>query len=71
MRHEHDTRIAKDREFQYIIKDIQRFEAMKDKMDIVSLNLAERQKEDKEEDNLRLERINARFQAEGKNLLLL
>lgn len=44
LRQEHEARIAKDREFQYIIKDIQRFDAMKDKMDIVSLNLAERQK---------------------------
>ncbi|MBT0717124.1 carboxy terminal-processing peptidase [Rosenbergiella epipactidis] len=69
LRQEHDARIAKDREFQYIIKDIQRFDAMKDKMDIVSLNLAERQKENKEEDTLRLERINARFQAEGKKPL--
>ena len=69
LRQEHDARIAKDREFQYIIKDIQRFDAMKDKMDIVSLNLAERQKENKEEDALRLERINARFQAEGKKPL--
>lgn len=69
LRQEHETRIANDREFQYIIKDIQRFDAMKDKMDIVSLNLAERQKENNEEDKLRLERINARFQADGKKPL--
>ena len=36
LRQEHEARIAKDREFQYIIKDIQRFDATKDKMDIVS-----------------------------------
>lgn len=65
----HDARIAKDREFQYIIKDIQRFNAMKDKIDIVSLNLAERQKEMQEDDKLRLQRVNARYQAEGKKPL--
>ncbi len=66
---EHDERIAKDREFQYIMKDIARFNAMKDKRNIVSLNLAQREKENHEEDALRLERINARYQAEGKKPL--
>jgi len=66
---EHAARIAKDREFQYIIKDIARFNAMKDKRNIVSLNLAKREKENREEDALRLERINARYQAEGKKPL--
>ena len=66
---EHDTRIAKDREFQYILQDIKRFDAMKDKIDIVSLNYAEREKENKEDDALRLDRINARLQAEGKKPL--
>jgi carboxyl-terminal processing protease len=63
---EHADRIAKDREFQYIMKDIARFDAMKDKRNIVSLNLAQREKENREDDALRLERINARYQAEGK-----
>ncbi|NIF20201.1 carboxy terminal-processing peptidase [Candidatus Pantoea multigeneris] len=63
---EHEERIAKDREFQYIMKDIARYDAIKDKLNIVSLNLAQRQKENQEDDALRLERINARYQAEGK-----
>ncbi|KGD71840.1 carboxy-terminal protease [Tatumella morbirosei] len=66
---EHNARIAKDREFQYILKDIKRFDAMKDKIDIVSLNYAEREKENKEDDTERLDRINARYQAEGKKPL--
>ncbi|MEW6485052.1 carboxy terminal-processing peptidase [Tatumella ptyseos] len=66
---EHNARIAKDREFQYILQDIKRFDAMKDKIDIVSLNYAEREKENKEDDAMRLDRINARLQAEGKKPL--
>lgn len=65
----HQDRIAKDREFQYILKDIARFNAMKEKRNIISLNLAEREKENHEDDALRLERINARFKAEGKKPL--
>lgn len=65
----HDARIAQDREFQYIVKNIQRFEAMKDSIDTVSLNLAERLKENKEDDARRLTQINARLQAEGKKPL--
>ncbi|MCX8960042.1 carboxy terminal-processing peptidase [Erwinia psidii] len=65
----HQERIAKDPEFQYIIKDIARFNANKDKRNIISLNLAEREKENHEDDALRLERINARLQREGKKPL--
>lgn len=65
----HQDRIAKDMEFQYILKDIARFNAMKDKRNIISLNLAEREKENHEDDALRLERINARFKVEGKKPL--
>ena len=67
---DHQDRIAKDAEFQYIIKDIARFNANKDKRNIISLNLAEREKENKEDDALRLERINARLKAEGKKPLV-
>ena len=42
---------------------------MKDKRNIVSLNLAQREKENQEDDALRLERINARYKAEGKKPL--
>ncbi|WP_413449744.1 carboxy terminal-processing peptidase [Erwinia sp. LJJL01] len=66
---DHQDRIAKDAEFQYIIKDIARFNANKDKRNIISLNLAEREKENKEDDALRLERINARLKANGKKPL--
>ncbi|MFV9669386.1 carboxy terminal-processing peptidase [Pantoea sp. KXB25] len=66
---QHAERIAQDREFQYIMKDIARFNAMKDKRNIVSLNLAQREKENREDDASRLERINARYQAEGKKPL--
>lgn len=38
-------RIAKDPEFQNIMKDIARFNAMKDKRNIVSLNYAVRERE--------------------------
>lgn len=65
----HQDRIAKDTEFQYIIKDIARYNANKDKRNIISLNLAEREKENHEDDALRLERINARMQREGKKPL--
>ncbi|OON40511.1 C-terminal processing peptidase [Izhakiella australiensis] len=65
----HDERIDKDREFQYIIKDIARFNAMKDKRNHISLNYAQREKENHEEDALRLERINARYAEEGKKPL--
>lgn len=67
---EHQDRIAKDAEFQYIIKDIARFNANKEKRNIISLNLVEREKENREEDALRLERINARLKAEGKKALV-
>ena len=67
---EHQDRIAKDAEFQYIIKDIARFNATKDKRNIISLNLAEREKENREDDALRLERVNARLKADGKKPLV-
>ncbi|WP_191922118.1 carboxy terminal-processing peptidase [Pantoea agglomerans] len=66
---QHADRIAQDREFQYIMKDIARYNALKDKRNIVSLNLAQREKENHEDDASRLERINARYQAEGKKTL--
>ncbi|MGK9173007.1 carboxy terminal-processing peptidase [Yokenella regensburgei] len=62
----HDERIAKDPEFQYILKDIARFDALKDKRNQVSLNLAQREKENAEDDAIRLARLNDRFKREGK-----
>ncbi|MCU6666487.1 Tail-specific protease precursor [compost metagenome] len=63
---QHDERIAKDPEFQYIAKDIARFNALKAKRNIVSLNYAQRLKENDEDDATRLARINDRFKREGK-----
>ena len=65
----HNDRIAKDPEFQYIMKDIARFNALKEKRNIVSLNFAQREKENNEDDATRLARINDRFKREGKPLL--
>ncbi|MCT4702295.1 carboxy terminal-processing peptidase [Enterobacteriaceae bacterium H20N1] len=62
----HQDRIVKDPEFQYIMKDIERFNALKEKRNIVSLNLAQREKENQEDDATRLARINDRFKREGK-----
>lgn len=62
----HQDRIAADPEFQYIMKDIARFNALKDKRNIVSLNLAQREKENQEDDATRLARINDRYKREGK-----
>ncbi|WP_312454591.1 carboxy terminal-processing peptidase [Pseudescherichia sp.] len=66
---EHDDRIAKDPEFQYILKDIARFNALKDKRNQISLNLAQREKENAEDDAIRLARLNDRFKREGKPAL--
>ncbi|PKH26917.1 carboxy terminal-processing peptidase [Enterobacterales bacterium CwR94] len=65
----HDSRIAKDPEFQYIVKDIERFNALKAKRNQMSLNFAQREKENREDDALRLSRINDRLQREGKKPL--
>jgi C-terminal processing peptidase-1. Serine peptidase. MEROPS family S41A len=65
----HNARIAKDPEFQYIMKDIARFNAMKDKRNIVSLNYAQREKENLEDDATRLARVNDRYKRDGKPLL--
>ena len=43
------------------MKDIARFNALKDKRNIVSLNYAQREKENNEDDAMRLARINDRF----------
>ncbi len=48
------------------MKDIARFNAMKDKRNIVSLNYAVREKENNEDDATRLARLNERFKREGK-----
>ncbi|MGL9723901.1 carboxy terminal-processing peptidase [Sodalis sp. (in: enterobacteria)] len=62
----HQARIAKDLEFQYIQQDIARFHALKEKRNWVSLNLAQREKENHEDDAIRLQRTNERLVRQGK-----
>ncbi len=65
----HAARIAADPEFQHIQQDIERYKALKDKKNIVSLNYAQREKENHEDDATRLNRLNERFKREGKKPL--
>ncbi|WP_023639496.1 carboxy terminal-processing peptidase [Dickeya zeae] len=63
---QHNARIAKDPEFQYIQQDVSRYQEMKEKRNHVSLNLAQRQKENNEDEATRLQRINDRLKRQGK-----
>lgn len=65
----HQQRIAQDPEFQYIAQDIAHYNALKEKRNIVSLNLAVREKDNRDDDATRLKRINERLQREGKKPL--
>ncbi|AWH87206.1 carboxy terminal-processing peptidase [Limnobaculum parvum] len=65
----YDERIAKDPEFQFIMQDIARYKANKDKRSTISLNYAKREKESSEDDAIRLKRINDRLEREGKSKL--
>ncbi len=65
----YNDRILKDPEFQFIAQDIARDKANKDKRYIISLNYADREKENNEDDALRLTRVNDRLKREGKPLL--
>ncbi|WP_118986143.1 carboxy terminal-processing peptidase [Photorhabdus sp. CRCIA-P01] len=67
----HNARITTDPEFKYINEDIVHYKAMKEHKNIVSLNYAQREKENKEADALKLNRINDRFKREGKKPLTL
>lgn len=68
---QHAKRIANDREFSYIFADIQRYNDAKAKGEdkFVVLNFAEREKENKELETIKLNRINERFKLEGKPAL--
>ncbi|OSN10105.1 tail-specific protease, partial [Lonsdalea iberica] len=66
---DYDQRIAKDPDFQYIQQDVARFKALKEKRDRVSLNLAQRQKENNDDEAIRLQRINDRLTRQGKPTL--
>lgn len=62
----HQTRITKDAEFQFIIQEIAHLDATKGKHNKVSLNLIQREKENREDDKRRLKIINAHLEKEGK-----
>lgn len=68
---QHTKRIANDREFSYIFADIQRYNDAKAKGEdkFVILNFAEREKENKELEAIKLNRINERLKLEGKPAL--
>ncbi|MEZ2696496.1 carboxy terminal-processing peptidase [Hafnia alvei] len=63
---DHNQRIASNPEFQYIEQDIAHYKALKDRKNIVSLNYAQREKENKDDDATRLKRINERLTVAGK-----
>ncbi|MCD1126749.1 carboxy terminal-processing peptidase [Jinshanibacter sp. LJY008] len=69
LKKDYEERIAKDPEFQFIMQDIARYKANKDKRATISLNYAKREKESSEDDAIRLKRINDRLEREGKSKL--
>lgn len=65
----HLVRISQDTEFKYIDEDIARYKANKESKNLISLNYAERLKEDNEIEATKLKRINERNIKAGKPLL--
>ncbi|ELX8378039.1 carboxy terminal-processing peptidase [Providencia vermicola] len=65
----HLARISKDTEFKYIDEDIAHYKANKESKNLISLNYAQRLKEDNELEATKLKRINERYAKEGKPLL--
>ncbi len=66
----YQERTKTDPEFGYIYEDLQRYKANKATQDVISLNFAKRDKEDKELEATRLKRINERYAREGKKPIL-
>ncbi|MCC8368145.1 carboxy terminal-processing peptidase [Xenorhabdus sp. PB61.4] len=66
----HRQRIANDPEFKYIDQDIAYYKVLKARNGVYSLNYAEREKENKEYEAIKLNRINERFKREGKKPLV-
>ncbi len=62
----HKARIAKDMDFQDIISDINRFNSIKQTINIVSLNYQQRQKQIQQEDGLKLARVNTHLKQQHK-----
>ena len=65
----HLDRISQDPEFNYIDEDIARYKVNKESKNLISLNYAEREKEDNEIEATKLKRINERNAKAGKPLL--
>ncbi|MEX0446160.1 carboxy terminal-processing peptidase [Xenorhabdus sp. SGI246] len=65
----HHQRITNDPEFKYINQDIAYYKVLKARHGVYSLNYAERDKENKEYEVIKLNRINERFKREGKKSL--
>ena len=64
----HEERVAKNPEFIVVNEDIT-IRKERDERKFMSLNLAERQKENKEDEDRRLKNLNERFKREGKKPL--
>ncbi|WP_341504087.1 carboxy terminal-processing peptidase [Gallaecimonas sp. GXIMD4217] len=64
LRQRHDQRIKQDPEFAYVFEDIAEYQARKEDKS-VSLNQKSRELEREQDDNKRLERLNARLQRQG------
>ena len=64
----HEERVAKNPEFIVVNEDIE-IRKERDERKFMSLNLAERQKENKEDEDRRLKNLNERFKREGKKPL--
>lgn len=65
----HNQRIANDPEFKYIKQDIAYYKVIKERKGVYSLNYAQREKENKEYEAIKLNRFNERFKREGKKPL--
>ncbi|MDC9621268.1 carboxy terminal-processing peptidase [Xenorhabdus sp. XENO-7] len=65
----HNQRIANAPEFKYIKQDIAYYKLIKARNGVYSLNYAQREKENKEYESIKLNRINERFKREGKKSL--
>ncbi|CDH33416.1 carboxy terminal-processing peptidase [Xenorhabdus bovienii] len=65
----HNQRIANAPEFKYINQDIAYYKLIKARNGVYSLNYAQREKENKEYESIKLNRINERFKREDKKPL--
>ncbi|PHM63826.1 carboxy terminal-processing peptidase [Xenorhabdus ishibashii] len=66
---QYNQRIANDPEFKYIKQDIAYYKVIKERKGVYSLNYAQREKENKEYETIKLNRLNERFKREGKKTL--